>query len=99
MAKINTTHNTVLRILETKPETRGNDYALILEVLKEYIDTRISVETLLLHRVELGVPSLETITRCRRKIQTAFPHLVDTEAKAIRKEDEEEFKQYALNFK
>lgn len=95
MAKINTTQNTVLRILESNPSARADDYVLILEVLKEYIDTNISVATLLLHHVELGIPSIETITRARRKLQNKFPHLVDEEAKAIRKEEEKEFRQYA----
>lgn len=95
MAKINTTHNTVLRILETKPETRSDDWLLILEVWKEYISTEISVESLFTHHIELGIPNFETIRRCRQKIQSKFPHLVNEEAKAIRKQEEAEFREYA----
>lgn len=97
MAKINTTHNTVLRILETKPETRSDDWLLILAVWKEYISTEMSVETLFTHHIELGIPNFETIRRCRQKIQSKFPHLVNEEARAIRKEEEKEFRQYALD--
>ena len=97
MAKINTTHNTVLRILETKPETRSDDWLLILEVWKEYINTEISVETLFTHHIALGIPNFETIRRCRQKIQANNPHLVDEETKTIRKAEEKEFRQYALN--
>lgn len=97
MAKLNTTHNTVLRILETKPETRSDDWLLILEVWKEYINTEMSVETLFNYHVALGVPSFETIRRCRQKIQANNPHLVDEKAKTIRREEEKEFRQYALN--
>ena len=99
MAKINTIHNKVLKILETNPDTRGDDYVLILEVLKEYIDPNMSITTLLLHHAELGIPSIETITRARRKLQEKYPHLVDVGAKSIRKEEEKEFREYALDIK
>ena len=95
MAKINTTHNTVLRILETKPETRSDDWLLILAVWKESISTEMSVETLFTHHIELGIPNFETIRRCRQKIPTKYPHLVNEEARAIRKNEEAEFREYA----
>lgn len=97
MAKINTTHNTVLRILETNPETRSDDWLLILEVWKEYISTEMSIESIFIHHVELGIPNFETIRRCRQKIQSKFPHLVNEEARALRKKEEAEFREYALD--
>lgn len=99
MAKINTIHNKVLKILETNPDTRADDYVLILEVLKEYIDTNMSITTLLLNHAVLGIPSIETITRARRKLQEKYPHLIDVDTKLIRKEEEKEFKEYALDNK
>ena len=99
MSKINTIHNKVLKILETNPDTRADDYVLILEVLKEYIDPNMSSTTLLLHHAELGIPSIETITRARRKLQEKYPPLVDVDAKSIRKEEEKEFREYALDIK
>lgn len=99
MAKINTIHNKVLHILKDNPATRADDYVLILEVLKEYIDTDMSIETLLLNHSVLGIPSIETITRARRKLQEEYPYLVDEDAKRIRKKEEKEFKDYALNIK
>lgn len=99
MAKINTTHNIVLRILETKPETRSDDWLLILEVWKGSINAELSLETVMLHHMELGIPNFETIRRCRQKIQANNPHLVDENAKAIRKDEEKEFRQYALDIK
>jgi hypothetical protein len=99
MAKINTTHNTVLRIMETNPETRSDDWLLILEVWKEYIGTDISVESLFTNHIELGVPNFETIRRCRQKIQADNPHLVDENARIIRKKEEKEFRAYALDIK
>lgn len=97
MAKINTIHNTVKRILEQKPETRSDDWLLILEVWKEYVVTDISVECLFTHHIELGVPNFESIRRCRQKIQENNPQLVDAEAMAIRRAEEREYRNYALN--
>lgn len=97
MARINTIHNTVLRILENNPETRADDWLLILEVWKEYTITDISVECMFKRHAELCIPSIETITRARRKLQNEYPHLVDAEAKTIRKKEEKEFRKYALD--
>ena len=97
MAKINTTHNKVLRILETKPETRSDDWLLILEVWKGYISTDISVETLFRNHIELGIPNFETIRRCRQKIQADNPHLTDEGMREIRKKEELEYCGYAIN--
>lgn len=97
MARINTIHNTVKRILENNPETRADDWLLILEVWKESISTDISVEALLTHHVELDVPNFESIRRCRQKIQADNPHLVNEGARMIRKKEEAEYKAYALD--
>lgn len=97
MARINTTHNKVLRILEAKPETRSDDWLLILEVWKDYIDTDIPVDVLFSCHTELGIPNFETIRRCRQKIQANNPHLVNEAMRAIRSEEETEYRQYALD--
>ncbi len=97
MGRINTIHNKVKRILENNPETRSDDWLLILEVWKESVSTDISVETLLKHHIELGVPNFESIRRCRQKIQADNPHLVNEVARLIRKEEEAEYRQYALD--
>ena len=99
MARVNTIHNKVKRILENNPKTRGDDWLLILEVWKEYISTDISVETLLTHHIELDVPNFESIRRCRQKIQADNPHLVNEGARTIRKKEEAEYRQYALDDK
>ena len=95
MARINTIHNKVKRILENKPETRSDDWLLILEVWKEYISPVMSVEHLLTHHIELGVPSFESIRRTRQKIQADNPHLVEELAVAFRMAKEAEYRQYA----
>ena len=95
MARINTIHTQVKRILENKPETRSDDWLLILEVWKEYISTGMSVGHVLTHHIELGVPSFESIRRSRQKIQADNPHLVEAVAVAFRMAKEAEYRQYA----
>ena len=97
MARINTIHNKVKRILENNPETRSDDWLLILKVWEEYISTDIPVETLLKNHVQLDVPSFESIRRSRQKIQADNPHLVNEVARTIRKKEEAEYKAYALD--
>ena len=81
MTDLHTTSDLVKAILESKPYTRNSDNALYLEVLKFYEfqnDTIIlhqSVEFFLNHMNMYGVPSIETIGRCRRKVQELHPEL------------------------
>lgn len=99
MARIKQAQKLVYKALVDHPETRADDHLLILEVLNNYVTTQMPLETIMRHHVELGIPSIETITRCRRLLQRQHPELVDEGAKRIRKEEEKEFKQYALNNK
>ena len=97
MARVNTIHSKVKRILENNPETRADDWLLILEVWKEYISTEMPVETLLKNHIKLDVPSFESIRRSRQKIQADNPHLVDEVARSLRKKEEAEYRAYALD--
>lgn len=66
-SEVQTMHNIVLDILERKPETRSSDRLLIEAVY----DEKYGVVNLPFWQVmERGdLPSFETITRCRRKVQ------------------------------
>ncbi len=45
---------------------------------------------------EFGLPSMESITRCRRRLQTKYEHLkANKETEKIRAKEEEEFREYA----
>jgi len=59
----------------------------------------MSIETVLKHHVELGIPSFASIIRIRRMLQAKYPELVDIVAQAVREQEEKEFKAYALNNK
>lgn len=83
----------VKAILEEYPQTRGNDNALIAGVFwlmdsdlmnmpfKEVLKTK-------------GLPSFESITRARRKIQENNPVLNDEKARKIRQKEEKEYREY-----
>lgn len=98
MAKIIKTQELVYKALVDNPVTRADDYILILDVLSNYVTPNMPLETILKHHVELGIPSIETITRCRRRLQKQYPELINLEAKKIRKQEQKEFRQYALNY-
>ena len=99
MARIKNVQPLVFAALVDKPETRKDDFLLILEVLKNFVTADMRLETVLKHHVELGVPSFASIIRIRRILQRKYPELVDIVAQAVRENEEKEFKAYAINNK
>lgn len=99
MAKIQKVQPLVYAALVDNPNTRKDDFLLILEVLKNFITTDMRLNEVLKHHVELGIPSFASIIRIRRILQAKHPELVDLPAQAVREQEEKEFKAYALNNK
>lgn len=97
MARIQKVQPIVLKALEDNPETRVDDYILVLEVYKHFTDVDISLKALLENHIALGLPSFASILRTRRKLQRKYPDLVDTTAAAMREGEREEYRNYALN--
>ena len=97
MARISKVQAIVHNVLIDIPETRADDYILVLEVFKKFINPDISIRTALEHHIELGLPSFASIVRARRKIQAKHPDLVNETAAEIRAQEETEYKSYALN--
>ena len=95
MARIMKIEPLVKNVLVECPETRGDDYLLILKVLETFVTPTLTLDAVFKNHVLLGIPSLETITRCRRKLQAAFPELRDEKAEKIRAEEEVEFRSYS----
>ncbi|WP_304068624.1 hypothetical protein [Megamonas hypermegale] len=99
MARLRRTERTVKNKLETKPATREDDFLLILytydQLTEKDIITMPFGQALIEHR-ELGLPSFETVTRCRRKLQDKYQWLRPSEEEqAIRHAEEQEFLDYA----
>ena len=92
----------VKHILEANENTRNSDNILYLHVLRSYgeemgldID-KMSVPMLLLHCKDMGLPSLESMGRARRKVQSLYPELrADDDVQAMREVQEDKFKAFA----
>jgi len=92
MGNFNQVKNAVKMVLTIKPETRNDDFKLINEVLNYYIDTE-NTTLADLARNHGGVPSLETITRWRRKLQLIYADLrAEKKVQEYRKEQEKEIR-------
>lgn len=80
MGKLKVIENKVKEIMENNPETREDDFLLVLEVYRTYVDTRYTtIEYLLRNHKNLGIPSMESITRCRRRLQEHYAYLRSSE--------------------
>ena len=96
MPKIKTIEPKVIAILEQKPRTRGDDWLLLKEFYNEIIDTSaLSFATVCEHHNELGLPSFETIRRCRQKVQANRLDLVDPTTAKQRRKLIDDYKEYA----
>jgi hypothetical protein len=92
----------VKKILETREDARNSDNVLYLYILRGYgegkgldID-KMSVPMLLLHCRDLGLPTLESVGRARRKVQELYPELrANDDVQAIKEEQEEAFRAFA----
>ena len=95
MAKISIIEPLVEKAIRESVVAREDNYILYIMVLENYIDVdKISFKDVCLHHVELGIPSLESVTRCRRKLQEKYPELVGKNRK-IRENEEEIFREYS----
>lgn len=96
--KLRTIENDVKLILEEHPETRGDDYLLYLEVLKQFNSDLLDMPIggVLKHHDVLGVPNIKSIERARRKAQEKHPELLSEEKKKKRAEEEKAYIEYAL---
>lgn len=85
----------VCQVLIEKPETRKDDFLLIKEVLNKFVDVSISLDDLFVNHKKLGLPPLESITRCRRKIQAKHKELADDVIREGRNGQQEIYIEYA----
>lgn len=97
MARIQKVQPLVYAALKNTPETRADDYLLVLEVYKHFISVEMSIKTVLEQHIELGLPSFASIVRIRRKLQAQYPELINKPAKKMRLSEEQKYRAYALN--
>ena len=101
MENLKTTTDIVKKILEEHPETRSSDNLLYIEVTKycgEEVGCNICgfpIADVLRCMSKWGLPSMETVGRCRRRVQRLYPELAATDdVCAFRAEREEAFREY-----
>ncbi len=98
MAKAKNIEPLVKEALINNPKARGDNFILYAEVLRNFASIdRLTFAEVCIHHTTLGIPSLETITRCRRKIQEKCPELKDEEAVKMRALEEVDILDYVRN--
>lgn len=88
-------HNKVKSLLIEIPETRDDDMLLygIFCYRYGYVGQSSEFMAVMTNAKRLGMPSYESITRARRKIQENYPQLRGTRHNA-RKAEEEVYREY-----
>lgn len=89
----------VIEILGKYKQTRSDDFALIYGVYKAINSSvaDMSFKEVMKQHKELELPSLESITRCRRHIQELIPELKDDKSSWNRLQETEKYKKYNLS--
>lgn len=95
MAKLKQIEPLVEEALIKNKACRGDNFILYLEVLKKYIDLDLPIKDVFSKHKFLGIPSLESITRARRKIQERNPDL-KSESSILREQEQKNYVEYAL---
>ena len=96
MSRIKEVEPLVREALIEHPITRDDNFHLYGVVLAHYIDVNMPLVEVFARHTELKIPSLETITRCRRKIQEREPELASQRAMEAREREEIEHEEYAV---
>lgn len=87
----------VCGVLERQPITRDDDFLLYgTVVVKMGVNLNMPFKEFLRKHKELGVPSFESVSRCRRKLQMLNAKLMPS-AKVIEKREKEQDKFYAYS--
>lgn len=98
MSKVRIVEPIVKSILEIDTEARNDDFKLIAEVYY-YLNKetgKLPFNVVMLGHKELRLPSLESITRARRKLQAEHEYLrADKKAEEIRTNEEQEYRRYS----
>ena len=100
MNKLRNLTELVKMILEQQPETRSSDNLLYVEVLARCAGQNVlnmPVWAFYQNQREWKLPSIETVGRCRRKIQQENPCLRATpDVQNFRHEKEAQFREFAV---
>ena len=98
MSELRNTTKMVKYVLEKEPRTRNSDNLLWLEVVRLVNQgvLRMPLAVVMNNLKEFNLPSIETVGRCRRKLQADIPALRGTaEVQDFRSGLEAEFREWA----
>jgi hypothetical protein len=97
MNSIKKVQDIVQHILQTEPDTRNSDDLLVTKVCGKINEDCLTLPfcVVMTNRKALGLPSLKSIDRSRRKLQRAYPELRANETvEAFRELEEEKYEAY-----
>lgn len=76
MSKLSTVRAMVFEELSIHPDTRDDDFILIMNIYKNHFDTdNMTFDEVMKNHSRYGVPSFETIRRSRQLVQAEHPEL------------------------
>ena len=100
MSKCAKVEPVVKKVLEEKPYTREDDFALVYEVFKEFVPNLddLSFQDVIINHKEYGLPYFESVRRTRPKLQNKYPELLPPQqVQEARKLEETDYRNYALS--
>lgn len=92
------TEEIVERVLRQNRDTRSDDFILIYRVFKEINENvviRLPFFEVMLNHKEYKLPAIASVMRARRKVFEKFPYLNPKKISELRKNKEEEYKEYS----
>lgn len=98
MSRVKNIEPIVKRVLEENYEARNDDFILIAEVysLLNECTCHYSFNDIMIHHKNFSLPSIESITRARRKVQSMYADLRASEGtRRVRASEELDFREYA----
>ena len=99
MATLKKVESAVKAVLIAHPDARDDDFILINRVYQRFkFDVGSTYfDTVMSNAKKYRLPSFESITRARRKLQAEYPELrASQQEQAIRRYEQETFRDYAL---
>lgn len=100
MSRMSNLEPLVLRALISDDRCKKDDFILYLSVIEQCgMNTNVTIHSALKNHNLFKLPSFESVSRCRRKLQERDVSLKSDEAVRIREKERREFEDYAMGDK
>lgn len=97
MSRMSNLEPLVLNALVNDDRCKKDDFILYLSVIEQMgIDTSITINSVLKNHNLFKLPSFESVSRCRRKLQERDISLKDENTALIRERERQDYEDYAL---